>query len=177
MLGIKDKEAHERIDSLIDSFNKLEEKIKAFEEKFNEIKEESDVVKKFDAYVLGLGKKIENELEILEKERKKVSERTPEIVTKEISRRINDEIVRLKDDVETYNKLKNDFENLSRKILLAEKNVDKLIEVSSKISEKNFELSPLVDKIEELNNERHRLIAKIDELKDVISRERRKKHL
>lgn len=100
---------------------------------------------------------------------KNIMEKFEEELSKEL--KVNSE--KLKNDLNEYNKLKEQMVSMVEKLKIVSLEINKFSEVSKNIKKEDFELSQFHKQIQEADKEKLELMKKIDTLERLISKMRR----
>ena len=149
----------EQINNQISNINKNSELLKNFDENINLMNNIKDNFEKelFDFKLL----KSQTQRKILEK--------FEEELQKELQLRLGS----LNKDAEEYNELKKLIANISLKVNTLSGEIDKFVNISKNLKEKDFEMTHFAKQLLELDKEKLELMRKIDSLQRLVSRMRR----
>ena len=149
----------EQINNQISNINKNSELLKNFDENINLMNNIKDNFEKelFDFKLLKSPTK-RTILEMFEEE-----------LQKELQLRLGS----LNKDAEEYNELKKLIANISLKVNTLSGEIDKFVNISQNLKEKDFEMTHFAKQLLELDKEKLELMRKIDSLQRLVSRMRR----
>jgi len=135
--------------------NENEEKYKQKDVKVKELKLKSEEYKKQDEEI----KKYKNEIEIIENINKVIIDNDRQKVTMSLLKQKEEKIIKLKDILKEYDKLKEDFIKINEeqnKAKQVEKHINEREEILKKFEEKNKEYRQIEDKYKEEENKFYR---------------------
>jgi predicted nucleic acid-binding Zn-ribbon protein len=106
--------------------------------------------------------------------RSELSEKLIPELTAHLKAEINPELIRLKSDVESFNKLKSELLQLTGSLKAIESDISKFREISREIKAADFRLADFAKEVCRSDTEKLRLLGQIDHLQNIVSKERRR---
>jgi len=100
---------------------------------------------------------------------KKILDKFEEDLQKEL--KIN--LEKLNNDANDYNEIKSQFSNMTAKVNILSEEIDKFLNISANLKEKDFEMTHFAKQLIDMDKEKLELMRKIDTLERLVSRMRR----
>ena len=118
---------------------------------------------------------LEKEVDDFKIVKSKLQKTVLEQLSQEFRKELQQEIDRLRTDVDSFNHLKHEVMAVAVRTTKLAGEIDKLAEISGKLKKEDFELSKFAQKLMQYDREKLRLMRQVDMLERLVSQERRRK--